>query len=241
MHCHIDNMTKMHSVLTNIPEEFVVESTKGGQTQYYPKYGGLLYLANTMGRPILKTRIIDSKVPNEICAECEAYLIPNDATLEKLGITNADSPFIEMFKMPIVAHGTVNQGNTKSAMMAHATVLAETRAKARALRDLTGCSYTSFEEMSESSLTGDPLSAEFTVSSASDMLKAEKGNSTAFQRTEYNREEYIKELATVAQVQPFKAILDRVNKEYKVAGFAGLPDEGIQRAYDLCAEKFKGQ
>ena len=231
---------KMHSVLTNIPEEFVVESNKGGQVQYFPKYGGLLYLANTMGRPILKTRIIDSKVPNEICAECEAYLIPNEVTLNKLGITSDSSPFIEMFRMPIIAHGTVNQGNTKSAMMPHATVLAETRAKARALRDLTGCSYTSFEEMSESSLTGDPLSSDFSVASASDMLKKEK-NDNLFNRTEFNREEYIKELAVVAQTQPFKAILDRVNKENRVAGFTGLSDEGIKRAYALCAEKYKGQ
>lgn len=241
MHCHIDNMVKMHRVLTNIPEEFVVESNKGGQTQYFPKYGGLLYLANTMGRPVLKTKIVPSTVANEICAECEAYLIPNDETLNKLGISRADDPFIEMFKMPIVAHGTVNAGNTKSAMMPHATVLAETRAKARALRDLTGCSYTSFEEMQESSLTGDPMTADFTVASAADMLKAEKNDSNAFRRTEYNREEYIKELATVAQIQPFKAILDRVNKDFKVAGFAGLPDEGIKRAYTLCAEKYNGQ
>ena len=230
----------MHRVLTNIPEEFVVESNKGGQTQYFPKYGGLLYLANTMGRPILKTKIIDSKVPNEICAECEAYLIPNEATLESLGITRVDDPFIDMFRMPIIAHGTVNAGNTKSAMMPHATVLAETRAKARALRDLTGCSYTSFEEMQESSLTGDPMTPEYTVASAADMLKSES-NPNLFKRTDYNREEYIKELVMVAQIQPFRAILDRVNKEFKVASFNGLSDDGIKRAYALCAEKYKGQ
>lgn len=230
----------MHRVLTNIPEEFVVESNKGGQMQYYPKYGGLLYLANTMGRPILKTKIIDSKVPNEICAECEAYLIPNEVTLESLGIARVDDPFIDMFRMPIIAHGTVNAGNTKSAMMPHATVLAETRAKARALRDLTGCSYTSFEEMQESSLTGDPMTPEYTVASAADMLKSE-GNPNLFKRTDYNREEYIKELAMVAQTQPFRAIIDRVNKEFRVANFNGLSDEGIKRAYALCAEKYKGQ
>lgn len=236
-----DNMANMHKVLTNIPEEFVVESNVGGVVQYFPKYGGLLYLANTMGRPVLKTRIINSTVPNEICAECEAYLIPNEETLTKLGIgSDYSSPFIDMFKIPIIAHGTVNAGNTKPKMMAHATVLAETRAKARALRDLTGCSYTSFEEMQESTLTGDSMSPDYTVASAADMLKSEK-NPDSFRRTEYSREEYIKELATVAQIQPFKAILDRVNKEYKVAGFAGLPDEGIKRAYALCSEKFKGQ
>lgn len=229
---------KMHPVLTNIPEEFVVEKRgKNGDVQYFPKYGGLMYLANTMGRPILKTRIIDSKVPNEICAECEAYLIPNEKTLESLGISTITSPFIEMFMMPIVAHGTVNTGNTRSEMMPHATVLAETRAKARALRDLTGCSYTSFEEMQECSLTGDPLTANFVVASAADMLKVEK-NPTIFKRTEFSREEYVKELTTVAQIQPFKAILDRVNKEFKVAGFTGLPDDGIKRAYALCAEKY---
>lgn len=230
----------MHSVLTNIPEEFVVESTMGGVKQYFPKYGGLLYLANTMGRPILKTRIIDSKTPGEICAECEAYLIPNEETLGKLGITNASSPFIDMFKIPVIAHGTVNEKNTRPNMFPHATVLAETRSMVRALRVLTGCSYTSFEEMSESSMTGDPLTPNFSVSSAADMLNNEKKDNL-FNRTEFNREEYIKELAVVAQTQPFKAILDKVNKEYKVAGFTGLSDEGIKRAYALCAEKYKGQ
>lgn len=230
----------MHSVLTNIPEEFVVESTLGGVKQYFPKYGGLLYLANTMGRPVLKTRIIDSKTPGEICAECEAYLIPNEETLKKLGISNISSPFIDMFKIPVIAHGTVNEKNTRPNMFPHATVLAETRSMVRALRVLTGCSYTAFEEMSESSITGDPLSSNYSVSSAADMLKDEKKDNL-FNRTEFNREEYIKELAVVAQTQPFKAILDKVNKEYKVAGFTGLSDDGIKRAYALCAEKYKGQ
>lgn len=235
-------MVKMHKVLSNIPEEFVVESNRGGQIQYFPKYGGLLYLANTMGRPILKTKIIESKTPNEICAECEAYLIPNEETLTKLGITRIDDPFLDMFRMPIIAHGTVNPGNTKSAMMPHATVLAETRAKARALRDLTGCSYTSFEEMQESSLTGDPMTADYVVASAADMLKEETGaKSSAFSKTEYDREAYIKELSLFARTQPYKAIIDRVNKEFKVASFTGLPDDGIKRVYELCRDSFKGQ
>ena len=232
----------MHKVLTNIPEEFVVESNRGGQIQYFPKYGGLLYLANTMGRPILRTKIIDSKTAGEICAECEAYLIPNEETLEGLGITRSDDPFLDMFRIPIIAHGTSNNGNTKSAMLAHATVLAETRAKARALRDLTGCSYTSFEEMQESSITGDPLTSDFKVASAADMLKEEDGfHSSAFSKTEYNREEYIKELSMFARTQPYKAIIDRVNKEFKVASFTGLPDDGIKRVYELCRDSFKGQ
>ena len=237
-------MVKMHRVLTNIPEEFVVESKyKDGTIQYFPKYGGLLYLANTMGRPILRTKIIDSKTAGEICAECEAYLIPNEETLEGLGITRSDDPFLDMFRIPIIAHGTSNNGNTKSAMLAHATVLAETRAKARALRDLTGCSYTSFEEMQESSLTGDPLTPDFKVASAADMLKEETGskNSSAFSKTEYDREAYIKELSMFARTQPYKAIIDRVNKEFKVASFTGLPDDGIKRVYELCRDSFKGQ
>lgn len=235
-------MSKMHSVLTNIPEEFVVESTMNGVVQYYPKYGGLLYLAGTMGQPILKTKIIPSSVPGEICAECEAYLIPNSKTLEELGLADEprDSPFIKMMTMPIIAHGTVNKGNTKEKMQVHATVLAETRAKARALRDLTHCGYTSFEEMSESSLTGDPLSSNFTVSCAADMLNEVPAQNT-FDLTTYDRKAYIEQLQTVAQTQPFKAILDRVCREFKTSGFVGLPDEGIQRAYKLCADKIRGQ
>ena len=231
-------MVKMHSVLTNIPEEFVVESTMGGVKQYFPKYGGLLYLANTMGRPVLKTRIIDSKTQGEICAECEAYLIPNKKTLDDLGVTD-DSPFVDMFKIPVIAHGTVNEKNTRPNMFPHATVLAETRSMVRALRVLTGCSYTSFEEMQESTITGDSADPKFTVASAADMYKIEKKGSSAFSKTEFNREEYIKELALFKSTQPFKAIIDKVNKEYKVAAFTGLPDDGVKRAYELCGEQFR--
>ena len=94
-----------------------------------------MYLANTMGKPIITTKNISQKA-DEVVFECSGYLIPNKETLDKMGM-DVSSPLIDMWKMPTVTHGTANAQNLNKNMMPHATVMAETRAIVRCLRILT--------------------------------------------------------------------------------------------------------
>lgn len=227
-------MTKFHKVLTNIPEEFVVEKTSGGTTSYFPKFGGLMYLANTMGKPIISTRNISTKA-DEVVFECNGYLIPNKATLDAMGM-DGSSPLIDMWKMPTVTHGTANAKNLNSNMMPHATVMAETRAIVRCLRILTGCSYTSYEEMQESDFNGNTVgtnSTTFKPISASEMLLQETDN--------MSREELIKAIAQLMTKQPYKGIIDLYCKEKKIAMFTGLDDASLKELHRMILDKLKGQ
>ena len=222
---------KYHSVLTNIPEEFVVERKANGVTTYFPKMGGLMFLANTMGKPVLQCKNVSTK-SDETVFECSGWLIPNKETLEKLGLT-PESPLWDMWKIPTITHGTSNAGNTKDNMLVHATVMAETRAIVRCLRILTGCSYTAYEELAESG--EDNSASKVSVSSASDLLDMESlGNAKT-------REGQIKELQTIKDKQPYRAIIDRVCKDNRVSFFTGLNDAGVKTAYDLCMKQIHGQ
>lgn len=223
-------MTKFHKVLTNIPEEFVVEKTSNGTTAYFPKLGGLMYLANTMGKPILATEDI-SKKPDEVVFECRGYLIPSKELLDKMGMEN-DSPLIDMWEMPTITHGTANAKNLSAHMLPHATVMAETRAIVRCLRILTGCSYTSYEEMQESDFNGNKV-AEFKPATASEILAQENG--------EMSREQIIKSISMLMSKQPYKGVIDLYCKEKKVALFTGLTDADLKELYSKCKAKANGQ
>ena len=227
-------MTKFHKVLTNIPEEFVVEKSSNGTTSYFPKFGGLMYLANTMGKPIITTKNISQKA-DEVVFECSGYLIPNKETLDKMGM-DVSSPLIDMWKMPTVTHGTANAQNLNKNMMPHATVMAETRAIVRCLRILTGCSYTSYEEMQEADFNGNHVGntvSEFKPMSATELLAQESD--------QMSREELIKSIAQFMTIQPYKGIIDLFCKEKKIGMFTGLNDDDLKALHKKVMEKMKGQ
>ena len=102
-------------------------------------------MVNEMGVYRCETRDVSTS-PDEIVYECKGWLIPNDKYLEIMGI-DKNSPLMEMFKQPVITHGTTNPQNLRPNMTPHRTVMAETRAIVRNLRVLTGCSLCGEDEL----------------------------------------------------------------------------------------------
>lgn len=132
---------KASSKLKDIPPEFVIHL----DGTPFIKLGGLLYLASQMGVFKCETKDISTH-DREIIFECRGWIIPSKEYLESKGISD-DSPLIEMFMKPVVAHGTTNQFNLATHMNKFSYVMAETRSVARCLRILTECPYCSEEEL----------------------------------------------------------------------------------------------
>ena len=102
-------------------------------------YPGLLDLAHEMGLRGIKTHLVQ---------------VPNKAN-EHVAIVHASA---QMESGVYEGLGDANPGNTNKAVGLHLIRMAETRAKARALRDATNVSMTAFEELAdgESGLAGSP-------------------------------------------------------------------------------------
>ena len=124
-----------------IPKEHLI--TRDGVE--FVRFGGLLWLAQQQGVYRCETKDVSTS-PDEIVYECKGWLIPNDKYLEIMGI-DKNSPLMEMFKQPVITHGTTNPQNLRSSMVPHRTVMAETRAIVRNLRVLTGCSLCGEDEL----------------------------------------------------------------------------------------------
>lgn len=153
--------------LKDIPPEFVV-ILKGNT---FIRLGGLLYLASKMGVFKCETKNV-SKSPDEIVFECKGWIIPSEGFLKEKGIS-LDSPLIDMFKQPVVAHGTTNQFNMNRNMSQFGYVMAETRSISRCLRILTECPYCSEEEIESYSFSSDEViknAKSCSIKSASSML-----------------------------------------------------------------------
>ena len=124
-----------------IPKEHLITR---GDTEFV-RFGGLLWLAQQEGVYRCETRDVSAS-PDEIVYECKGWLIPNNKYLEVMGI-DKDSPLLDMFRQPVVTHGTTNPDNLKANMVPFRTVMAETRAIVRNLRILTGCSLCGEDEL----------------------------------------------------------------------------------------------
>lgn len=165
-----------------IPSEHLIE--RDGTT--FIRFGGLLYLVNEMGVYRCETRDVSVDPSNEIVYECKGWLIPNDRYIEVMGIDKT-SPLMEMFKQPVITHGTTNPQNLRPNMAPHKTVMAETRAIVRNLRILTGCSLCGEDELDSYQFIPEKViknskNSCATLSSAVDMLE---------QTEPRNRGEYI--------------------------------------------------
>ena len=210
-----------------IPSEFILNL----QDQRFIRIGGLLWLANQMGMPKIVTRNISEPGTGEIIYEAEGRLIPNEETLKRMGFDSSYPQVVtEMFALPTVAHGTCNAQNTKPNMLKFIQVLAETRAVARCLRFMTGCSLTAVEEMDSSDIAGN-LKADVTNTTAADMLKVEATS----------REDKVKLIGRYMDKQPYKGIVDLYCKQHHVPLFTGLNDAQIDELYLQCKAKASGQ
>lgn len=213
---------KNNNTQYEIPDSFIVWLGEGDRSQPLIKLGGLMYLANLMGKPILQTKNI-SKTDGERIYECVGYLIPNNDTLSNLGINpeNLNDPRLSLLLgQPTIAHGTTNGDNLKGNMFKYAEVMAETRAIVRCLRLLTGCSYTAVEEMDKADLKDSIV-----TTNAADLYTKEKmGNAK-------DRETMTKELMVVMNEVPYSSIIARYYKENKTTSLSGLSNEVLAELY----------
>ena len=157
----------------DIPPEYLY--TKGDNTLV--KLGGLLYLASKMGTFRCVTRNVSTS-DDEIVYESEGYIIPSMEYLASKGIST-DYPLIDMYRMPVIAHGTTNARNLASNMVQFRVVMAETRAIARCLRVLTECPLCSVEEMNGYTFSEDDIldmakTTNVCIQSAQDVMKSSR-------------------------------------------------------------------
>jgi hypothetical protein len=156
-----------------IPKEHLI--TRDGVE--FVRFGGLLWLAQQEGVYRCETKDVSINPDVEIVYECKGWLIPNSKYLEVMGI-DKESPLLDMFRQPIITHGTTNPQNLRANMAPHRTVMAETRAIVRNLRILTGCSLCGEDELDTYQFIPEKLiltakNAGITMTSAVDMLDAQ--------------------------------------------------------------------
>lgn len=118
---------------TGIRPEFIV--VRDGKP--FVLYAGLLDLAHRIGLVGIQTSLVQSPVGPHYTAIVHARaskLVPADGTLPER---------VETYD----GLGDANEANTNRGISVHQIRLAETRAKARALRDLTNVGVTALEEL----------------------------------------------------------------------------------------------
>lgn len=157
-----------------IPKEHLISR---GDAEFV-RFGGLLWLAQQEGVYRCETVDVSTNPAEEIVYECRGWLIPNNRYLEVMGI-DKDSPLIDMFRQPVITHGTTNQNNLKPNMFPFRTVMAETRAIVRNLRILTGCSLCGEDELDSYQFIPEKViesakNAGISMTSAVDMLDAQQ-------------------------------------------------------------------
>lgn len=162
---------RFKNVTDDIPPEYLITL----QGQKFVKFGGLMYLIHLKGEFRVQTTCIRCS-EEEVCYEAKAWLIPSDDYLASMNITK-DNPCLALLMEPVVTHATSNVLNTAGNMKKFRDCLAETRAIARALRILSGCSYTAVDELDRSDFKNAPkemFSDTIQVQSVEEMLNASK-------------------------------------------------------------------
>lgn len=211
-----------------IPKEHLVSK---GDVEFV-KFGGLLWLAQQEGVYRCETKDVSTS-PDEIVYECRGWLIPNKNYLEIMGI-DENSPLIEMFKQPVVTHGTTNQQNLKANMVPFRTVMAETRAIVRNLRILTGCSLCGEDELDTYQFAPEKViesakNAGINMSSAVDLLNA--------QPEPKSRKEYIIAIQTMeGKNAGVKAYIDSFLNAHNANMLVNLSDPLLKELYTKSLE-----
>ena len=200
----------------------------------FVRLGGLQWLAQQQGVYRCETRDVSTS-PDEIVYECKGWLIPNDKYLEVMGI-DKNSPLMEMFKQPVITHGTTNPQNLRPNMAPHRTVMAETRAIVRNLRILTGCSLCGEDELDSyqfipekvlKASNGGTSTPELT--SATDMLD--------LQVEPKNRKEYIIAIQTLESKNAgVKAYVDSFLNAHNANMLLNLSDPLLKELYTKALE-----
>lgn len=129
---------------TGIRPEFIV--VRDGKP--FVLYAGLLDLAHRIGLIGIQTTLVQSPVGPHYTAIVHARaskLVPADGTLPER---------VETYD----GLGDANEANTNRGISVHQIRLAETRAKARALRDLTNVGVTALEELGGDGQVPTPVS-----------------------------------------------------------------------------------
>lgn len=214
--------------MKDIPPEYVVNIDNG----QFIRFGGLLYLANQMGvfKCITKDVSNPDAIDGEITYQCEGYLIPSDKYLEQKGI-GKDSPFIEMFKLPTITHGTTNPDNLKTRMVPFKTVMAETRAIARCLRILTECPLCSVEELGNYEFSAEEAisvakSSGIELKSAQEMLNEP-------QHEPKTRSQFIDAISKLKKKPGVTEIINSYLGDHSAMIIQNLSDSCLQELYNL--------
>ena len=198
----------------------------------FVRLSGLLWLAQQEGVYRCETKDVSTS-PDEIVYECKGWLIPNNKYFEVMGI-DKDSPLIDMFKQPVVTHGTTNPDNLKPNMAKFRTVMAETRAIVRNLRIVTGCALCGEDELDSYQFDSEKViqsakNAGISMTSAVDLLDA--------QAEPKNRKEYIVALQTMEQKNAgVKAYIESYLDNHNANMLVNLSDPLLKELYTKCLE-----
>lgn len=231
------NKPKFKSRIEDIPPEFVVES----HGQPLIRFGGYMALLDKMGMYRIQTACVKS-TPEETVYECKAWLIPFDAYLSTVGITK-ENPCLSLLLEPVIMHGTASVKNLAPNMLKFRETMAETRSIVRALRMLSGCSYTAVDELDRSDLEkiGNVPGMDISVQTLEEMVAASKETAASMPALPSSRKESITYLKEAKRDN--KGVTEVINSHLdcnNAALLENLSDASLQELYGKVYKLIKG-
>lgn len=214
-----------------IPKEHLI--TRDGTE--FVRFGGLLWLAQQQGVYRCETKDVSTDPANEIVYECKGWLIPNNNYFKVMDI-DPNSPLLEMFRQPVITHGTTNAQNLRSNMFPHRTVMAETRAIVRNLRVLTGCSLCGEDELDSYQFVPENViqsakNAGISMTSAVDLLNAE------VQVAPKDRKDYIVAIEALKKKNAgISAYIESFLNAHNANMLVNLSDPLLKELYNMCLD-----